>query len=45
MALGSSLSALWILIANGWMNNPVGAEFNVDTMRMELTSIDRKSVV
>jgi len=39
VALGSSLSALWILIANGWMNNPVGAEFNVDTMRMELTSI------
>jgi len=39
VALGSSLSALWILIANGWMNNPVGAEFNVDTMRVELTSI------
>ena len=39
VALGSSLSALWILIANGWMNHPVGAEFNVDTMRMELTSI------
>ncbi|NRR28678.1 cytochrome ubiquinol oxidase subunit I [Oxalobacteraceae bacterium] len=39
VALGSSLSALWILIANGWMNNPVGAEFNYDTMRMELTSI------
>lgn len=39
VALGSSLSALWILIANGWMNNPVGAEFNFNTMRMELTSI------
>lgn len=39
VALGSSLSALWILIANGWMNNPVGAEFNFTTMRMELTSI------
>ncbi|MDY7547991.1 cytochrome ubiquinol oxidase subunit I [Glaciimonas sp. GNP009] len=39
VALGSSLSALWILIANGWMNNPVGAEFNYATMRMELTSI------
>src|SRR3954463_14897403 len=39
VALGSSLSALWILIANGWMNNPVGAEFNFETMRMELTSI------
>ena len=39
LALGSSLSALWILIANGWMQNPVGAEFNYETMRMELTSI------
>ncbi|MQQ99989.1 cytochrome ubiquinol oxidase subunit I [Glaciimonas soli] len=39
VALGSSLSAMWILIANGWMNNPVGAEFNYATMRMELTSI------
>lgn len=39
LALGTSLSALWILIANGWMQHPVGAEFNYDTMRMELTSI------
>jgi len=39
VALGSSLSALWILIANGWMNNPVGAEFNFETMRMELVSM------
>ncbi|RME34053.1 MAG: cytochrome bd-I ubiquinol oxidase subunit CydA [Gammaproteobacteria bacterium] len=38
VALGSNLSALWILIANGWMQNPVGAEFNLDTMRMELSS-------
>jgi hypothetical protein len=38
VALGSNLSALWILIANAWMQNPVGAEFNPDTMRMELTS-------
>ncbi|NKF22569.1 cytochrome ubiquinol oxidase subunit I [Solimonas marina] len=37
MAIGTNLSALWILIANGWMQNPVGAEFNYDTMRMELT--------
>ncbi len=36
VALGSNLSALWILIANGWMQNPVGAEFNYETMRMEL---------
>ena len=38
VALGSNLSALWILIANGWMQNPVGAEFNFQTMRMEMTS-------
>ena len=38
LALGTSLSALWILIANAWMQNPVGAEFNLDTMRMEITS-------
>ncbi|HTN29602.1 MAG TPA: cytochrome ubiquinol oxidase subunit I [Pseudomonas sp.] len=36
VALGSNLSALWILIANGWMQNPVGSEFNFETMRMEL---------
>ncbi|UDG83320.1 cytochrome ubiquinol oxidase subunit I [Candidatus Vallotia lariciata] len=39
VALGSNLSALWILIANGWMNHPVGASFNYKTMRMELTSL------
>ncbi|HEV8017312.1 MAG TPA: cytochrome ubiquinol oxidase subunit I [Steroidobacteraceae bacterium] len=38
VALGSSLSALWILIANAWMQYPVGAHFNPETMRMELTS-------
>ena len=38
VALGSNLSALWILIANGWMQNPVGAAFNYETMRMEMTS-------
>ena len=37
-AIGANLSALWILIANGWMQNPVGAAFNPATMRMELTS-------
>ena len=36
MALGTNLSALWILIANGWMQHPVGAVFNPDTMRMEV---------
>ncbi|MFM4855173.1 cytochrome ubiquinol oxidase subunit I [Aeromonas hydrophila] len=39
VALGSNLSALWILIANGWMQNPVGAEFNPITMRMELVDV------
>jgi cytochrome d ubiquinol oxidase subunit I len=38
VAIGSNFSALWILIANGWMQNPVGAEFNPMTMRMEMTS-------
>ncbi len=37
-AIGSNLSALWILIANGWMQNPVGADFSFETMRMEMTS-------
>lgn len=36
LALGTNLSALWILIANGWMQNPVGAVFNFQTMRMEV---------
>lgn len=39
MAIGTNLSALWILIANGWMQNPVGAKFNAETMRMELSSM------
>jgi len=37
-AVGSNLSALWILIANGWMQDPIGAEFSYTTMRMELTN-------
>ncbi|KAF1015741.1 MAG: Cytochrome bd ubiquinol oxidase subunit 1 [Stenotrophomonas maltophilia] len=36
MALGTNLSAVWILIANGWMQNPTGAVFNPETMRMEV---------
>ncbi len=39
VALGSNLSALWILIANGWMQYPVGTHFNFETMRMELSSL------
>ncbi|GLO60494.1 cytochrome bd oxidase subunit I [Vibrio sp. MACH09] len=38
VALGSNFSALWILVANGWMQNPVGAEFNFESMRMEMVS-------
>jgi len=38
VALGSNLSALWILVANGFMQSPQGAAFNPVTMRMELTS-------
>ena len=38
MAIGTNLSALWILVANGWMQYPVGAEFSYQTMRMEMVS-------
>jgi len=41
VALGSSLSALWILIANAWMQHPVGARFDFQTMRMELVSFSQ----
>jgi cytochrome d ubiquinol oxidase subunit I len=37
MALGTNLSAVLILIANGWMQDPVGSAFNPVTLRMELT--------
>ncbi len=36
--LGATLSAWWILVANSWMQNPVGCEFNPDTMRNEMVS-------
>src|ERR1700743_2370888 len=35
LALATSLSALWILIANAWMQNPVGAAFNAQTMSVK----------
>ncbi|QLB12438.1 cytochrome bd-I ubiquinol oxidase subunit 1 apoprotein [Bisgaardia hudsonensis] len=38
VAFGSNLSAMWILVANGWMQYPAGSEFNFETMRMEMTS-------
>jgi cytochrome d ubiquinol oxidase subunit I len=36
VAVGASLSALWILVANAWMQNPVGMRFNPDTARNEM---------
>ncbi len=36
VAIGSNLSALWILVANAWMQNPVGMHFNPDTARNEM---------
>ena len=35
--IGASVSALWILVANAWMQHPVGMEFNPDTVRNEMT--------
>lgn len=36
--LGATLSSLWILVANGWMQYPVGMEFNPDTARNEMVN-------
>lgn len=36
--LGASISAWWILVANSWMQYPVGCSFNPDTMRNEMDS-------
>ncbi|MEZ4908942.1 MAG: cytochrome ubiquinol oxidase subunit I [Saprospiraceae bacterium] len=38
VAFGSNISALWILVANGWMQSPTGTEFNMDTARNEMVS-------
>jgi cytochrome d ubiquinol oxidase subunit I len=37
-AFGASLSALWILVANAWMQDPVGMHFNPETARNEMVS-------
>jgi cytochrome d ubiquinol oxidase subunit I len=37
VTFGALLSSYWILVANGWMQNPVGMSFNPDTMRNEMT--------
>ena len=34
--IGAAISAVWILIANSWMQHPVGMEFNPDTVRHEM---------
>ena len=39
-ALGTNLCVLWPVVANAWMQNPVGAQFDPETMRMELTSLE-----
>ncbi len=36
VAIGSNLSAVWILVANAWMQNPVGMTFNPETARFEM---------
>lgn len=36
-ALGATISAWWILVANSWMQHPVGMEFNPETVRSEMT--------
>jgi cytochrome d ubiquinol oxidase subunit I len=36
VAIGANLSALWILVANGWMQYPVGMAFNPETVRFEM---------
>ena len=39
VAFGSNLSALWILVANSWMQSPVGMHFNPETARSEMLNI------
>ncbi len=39
VAVGSNLSAFWILVANGWMQYPIGTIFNPETARNEMNSI------
>ncbi len=34
--IGAAISAVWILVANGWMQHPVGMEFNPETVRHEM---------
>lgn len=34
--LGATISAWWILVANSWMQHPVGMSFNPETVRNEM---------
>lgn len=34
--IGATISAWWILVANSWMQHPVGMEFNPETVRNEM---------
>lgn len=36
VGIGAAISAIWILVANSWMQHPVGMEFNPDTVRHEM---------
>ena len=38
VAIGSNLSGLWILVANGWMQNPIGMHFNPETVRNKMNN-------
>ncbi|MFC2114992.1 cytochrome ubiquinol oxidase subunit I [Bacteroidota bacterium] len=38
VAIGANLSALWILVANAWMQHPIGMLFNPETARNEMTN-------
>lgn len=42
-AIGANLSAVWILVANSWMQFPVGMRFNIETARNEM--VDFATVV
>ncbi|OQM34320.1 cytochrome ubiquinol oxidase subunit I [bacterium endosymbiont of Pedicinus badii] len=41
VTLGSNFSALWIIIANSWMQNPISYNFNHNAMRMEMLDISK----
>lgn len=41
VAVGSNMSAVWILVANAWMQYPVGQAFNPDTARFEMQNFSR----